>query len=193
MFNTLKTAYKKDPALKGIKAIELILYQGVWAIWFHRIAHLLYIAHIPFTPRFISQFSRFMTGIEIHPGANIGKNFFIDHGMGVVIGETVEIGDNVMLYQGVTLGGHGWWKDHKGEKRHPTLEDNVVVGVGAAILGPVTIKKNSRVGAMSIIIDDIPEDSTVVCPKGQLRQKEGCYIRYKDPCEACKKDPEYNI
>ena len=109
MFNTLKTAYKKDPALRGIKTLEVILYQGVWAIWFHRIAHALYSIKIPFIPRFISQFSRFMTGIEIHPGAKIGKNFFIDHGIGVVIGETAKIGNNVMMYHGVTLGGHGWW------------------------------------------------------------------------------------
>ena len=108
MFDAIKTAYRKDPALKGIKSLEVILYQGVHAIWLHRIAHFLYILKIPLIPRLISQISRLLTQIEIHPGAKIGKRFFIDHGAGIVIGETSEIGDDVMMYHGVTLGGHGW-------------------------------------------------------------------------------------
>ncbi|MFC2154477.1 serine O-acetyltransferase EpsC [Candidatus Altiarchaeota archaeon] len=194
MFDVFQAAFEKDPALrKGIARLEVILYPGVQAIILYRISHLLYKLGIPFIPRAISYFGRFLTGAEIHPAAKIGKRFFIDHSTGVVVGETSEIGDNVMLYQGVTLGGHGWWRDKKGEKRHPTLEDNVVIGVGAAILGPVIVKKNSRVGALSVIIDDIPENSTVVCPKGRLRVMEGAYVRYKDPCAACTKEPEWNI
>ena len=113
------------------------------------------------------------TQIEIHPGAKIGKNFFIDHGSGIVIGETAEIGDNVMMYHGVTLGGHGWWVDKKGHKRHPTIGSNVVLGVGCKILGPVTIGDNSRIGAGAIVIKDVPRDSTVVSELGKYIVKEG--------------------
>jgi serine O-acetyltransferase len=163
LLNDLKTAYKKDPALKpGIGTLEILLYQGLWAIWSHRIAHKLYKLNIPFIPRLISQIIRTITLIEIHPGAEIGHNFFIDHGAGVVIGETAEIGDNVMIYHGVTLGGHGWWVDEKSSKRHPTVEDNVVLGVGATILGPITIGKNSKIGANAIVLNDIESDSIVV-------------------------------
>ncbi|MBD3389305.1 MAG: serine O-acetyltransferase [Candidatus Altiarchaeales archaeon] len=194
MLDTVKAAYEKDPALKGgLGYVEVLLYPGVQAILLYRIAHGLHSMGVPVVPRAISYFGRFLTGAEIHPAARIGKGFFIDHATGVVIGETAEIGDNVMLYHGVTLGGHGWWRDRKGEKRHPTLEDNVTVGVGATILGPVTVKKNSKVGALAVIVDDIPEDSTVVCPKGRLRIMEGCYQRLKDPCEACSKEPEWMI
>ncbi|MFH1125857.1 MAG: serine O-acetyltransferase EpsC [Candidatus Altiarchaeota archaeon] len=194
MFEVFKTAYQKDPALKGgLAFLEVILYPGVQAIIIYRIAHFLHNISIPFIPRALSYFGRFLTGAEIHPAAKVGKNFFIDHATGVVIGETAEIGDNVMLYQGVTLGGAGWWRDKKEQKRHPTIEDNVTIGVGAAILGPVTIKKNSKIGALSVIVDDIPENSTVMCPKGRLRLMEGAYIRFKDPCEACKKEPEWLI
>lgn len=194
MLDTIKTAYLKDPALKkGIGYLEVILYPGIQAIIIYRIAHALYKLGVPFIPRALSYFGRFLTGAEIHPAAKIGRNFFIDHATGVVIGETAEIGDNVMLYQGVTLGGAGWWRDKKGQKRHPTIEDNVTIGVGAAILGPVSIKKNSRIGALSVIVDDIPENSTVMCPKGRLRVIEGAYVRFKDPCEACKKEPEWSI
>ena len=159
----LKTAYSKDPALRpGISSLEVLLYQGLWAIWVHRFAHGLHKLGLPFFPRLISQIMRTITLIEIHPGAKIGKNFFIDHGAGVVIGETVDIGDNVMMYHNVTLGGHGWWVDVKGDKRHPTIENNVVLGVGATILGPVTIGKNSKIGANTLIVNNIPEDSIVV-------------------------------
>ncbi|MFH0860727.1 MAG: serine O-acetyltransferase EpsC [Candidatus Altiarchaeota archaeon] len=194
MFEVFRTAYRKDPALRGgINYLEVIFYPGVQAIILYRVSHFLHTLGIPIIPRAISYFGRFLAGAEIHPGAKIGKNFFIDHATGVVIGETAEIGDNVMLYQGVTLGGHGWWRDKKGEKRHPTLEDNVTIGVGAAVLGPVTIKKNSKIGALSVIVDDIPENSTVVCPKGRLRVMEGAYVRFKDPCEVCAKEIEWTI
>lgn len=194
MFETIKTTYKKDPALRaGLGHLEVLFYPGVQAIVLYRIAHALHTIGVPIMPRALSYFGRFLTGAEIHPAAKIGRNFFIDHATGVVVGETAEIGDNVMLYQNVTLGGHGWWRDHKGEKRHPTIEDNVTIGVGSAILGPVTIKKNSRVGALSVIIDDIPENSTVVTHKGRLRVKEGVYVRLKDPKEVVAREPEYNI
>ena len=194
MIDTIKAAYKKDPALcAGPAVLEVIFYPGVQAIIIYRVAHALYRLRIPLIPRALSYLARFLTGAEIHPAARIGKGFFIDHATGVVIGETAVIGNNVMLYHGVTLGGHGWWRDKKGSKRHPTLEDNVIVGVGATILGPVTVKRNSRIGALSVIVDDIPEDSTVVCPKGRLRVMEGCYKRLKDPCNACEKEPEWMI
>ena len=181
MFQTIKTAYKKDPALKkGLNFLEVFLYQGVHAIWTHRIAHFLYRLDIPFIPRLISQISRFLTGIEIHPGAKIGKGFFIDHGMGVVIGETAEIGNNVMMYHGVTLGGHGWWTDKKGQKRHPTIGNNVVLGMESTVLGPVTIGKNSIIGAKSLIIKDVPPDSTVVSELGKYIKKEGKKVKQKE-------------
>lgn len=181
MIRTLKTAYQKDPALKkGINFLEVFLYQGVHAIWLHRIAHALYKLKIPFIPRLISQINRLITHIEIHPGAKIGRHFFIDHGSGVVIGETAEIGDNVMMYHGVTLGGHGWWTDKKGQKRHPTIGNNVILGVGCKILGPVTIGDNSRIGAGAIVIEDVPSNSTVVAELGKYIIKEGRKAKRKD-------------
>ena len=138
----IKTIKEKDPAAKSTLEIVL-LYQGFHALILHRLAHKLYKMKIPFLPRFISQISRFITGIEIHPGATIGKNFFIDHGMGVVIGETAIIGDNCLVYQGVTLGGTG----KECGKRHPTIGNNVTLGAGAILLGNITIGDNSNVGA----------------------------------------------
>ena len=194
MFEVFRTAYEKDPALRGgLNYLEVVFYPGVQAIILYRISHALHLLGVPVIPRAVSYFGRFLTGAEIHPGAKIGKNFFIDHATGVVIGETAEIGDNVMIFHGVTLGGHGWWRDKKGEKRHPTVEDNVTIGVGAAILGPVTIKKNSRIGALTVIIDDIPENSTVVGSKGKLRVVEGAYVRFKDPEQAAVAEPEWLI
>jgi serine O-acetyltransferase len=178
LFDDLKTAYRKDPALRnGINILEVLLYQGVWAIWMHRIAHKMWTWNIPFFPRLISQVTRVFTLIEIHPGATIGNNFFIDHGTGVVIGETTTIGDNVMIYHGVTLGGHGWWSDTKGKKRHPTIGDNVTIGVGATILGPVIIGKNSKIGANALILNDIPENSTVVSELGKFIVYEGKEVK----------------
>ncbi|MCL5773941.1 MAG: serine O-acetyltransferase [Firmicutes bacterium] len=191
MFDVFKIAYEKDPALKGgLNFLEVLFYPGVQAIIFYRIAHFLHRLHIPLIPRAISYFARFLTGAEIHPGAKIGKRFFIDHATGVVIGETAEVGNDVMLYHGVTLGGTGWWRDKKGAKRHPTIEDNVTIGVGAVVLGPVVIKKNSKIGALTLIVDDIPEGSTVVCPKGRLKIMEGGSAKYLDPCATCSKEPD---
>lgn len=166
--STIKAAYEKDPALKkGINFLEVFLYQGVWAIWMYRIAHFLYVLKIPVIPRLISQITRILTLIEIHPGARIGKSFFIDHGVGVVIGETTIIGDNVMVHHGVTLGGPGWWAISKNKKRHPTIEDNVILGVGATILGDITIGKNSKIGANALVVKDVPPDSVIVAELGK--------------------------
>ena len=181
MLRTIKTAYKKDPALKkGINFLEVFLYQGVHAIWLHRIAHFLYKLKVPFIPRLISQINRLITQIEIHPGAEIGKDFFIDHGAGIVIGESAEIGDNVMMYHNVTLGGHGWWIDKKGQKRHPTIGNNVILGVGCKILGPVKIGNNSKIGAGAIVIHDVPSNSTVVAELGKYITKAGKKVRKEE-------------
>ncbi|MBI2107580.1 serine acetyltransferase [Candidatus Woesearchaeota archaeon] len=181
MLETLRTAYHKDPALKkGINFPEVFLYQGVHAIWMHRIAHSIYSAGVPFLPRLLSQISRLLTSIEIHPGAKIGRRFFIDHGHGIVIGETAEIGDDVMMYHGVTLGGHGWWVDKKGQKRHPTIGNNVTLGVGCKILGPVTVGNNSKIGAGAIVIDDVPPNSTVVAELGKYIVRGGKKVRKEE-------------
>jgi len=164
----IKTIYEKDPAANNIFEI-ICCYPGFQALAFHRFAHKLYNWKISVLPRMISNFSRFITGIEIHPGAQIGKRFFIDHGMGVVIGETAIIGDDCLIYQGVTLGGTG--KEHG--KRHPTLKDNVVVGAGAKVLGNITLGNNARIGAGSVVISDVPDDSTVVGIPGRIVVQKG--------------------
>ena len=164
----IRTILKRDPA--AINSIEVIVtYSGLHALIFYRIAHRLKKWKIPFFPRYISQFAKFFTGIEIHPGAEIGKRFFIDHGMGVVIGETAIIGDDVLLYQGVTLGGTGWQKG----KRHPTIENNVVVGTGAKVLGNIIIGDNSYIGANAVVIKDVPPNSTVVGVPGRVTKQDG--------------------
>lgn len=152
----IRAIFRNDPAARNLA--EVLLYPGLHAIILHRLAHALYRRNIPFIPRLISQINRFLTGIEIHPGARIGRGFFIDHGMGVVIGETTEIGDWVMLYQGVTLGGTG----KQTGKRHPTVEDEVVIGVGAIVLGAITIGKGARIGGGAVVVKDVPPHSTAV-------------------------------
>ncbi len=172
--DAIDVIFEKDPACSNI--FEALLYQGLWAIFYHRIAHALYKAHIPFFPRLISQFARLMTGgIEIHPGAQIGKRFFIDHGAGVVIGETTVIGNNVMLYHQVTLGATGWWRPGPGrrQKRHPTIEDDVTIGVGAAILGSITIGRGSKIGAMALVLESVPPNSVVAAKPAELLVKGG--------------------
>ena len=159
----IKAVFEHDPAATSTLEV-LLAYPGFHARQFHRLAHALYRWHIPVLPRLISHISRFLTGIEIHPGAKIGKGFFIDHGMGVVIGETSEIGDNVTLYQGVTLGG----TSHQRAKRHPTLGNNVVVGVGAQLIGDITIGDNAKVGAGSVVITSVPANATVVGVPGRV-------------------------
>lgn len=156
----------KDPAAKSVLEI-LLLYPGFHALLCYRIANKLKKWKIPFIPRLISQIARFLTGIEIHPGATIGEKFFIDHGMGVVIGETTIIGDNVLVYQGVTLGGTG--KDTG--KRHPTIGDRVTIGAGAKVLGNIIVGSDSNIGAGSVVIDDVPEHSTVVGVPGRITRQ----------------------
>ncbi len=168
IIDDIKVVFDRDPAAKNIFEV-IFMYPGLHAIINHRIAHFLWNLKIPILPRMISAFNRFLTGIDIHPGAQIGKRFFIDHGMGVVIGETTIIGDNVLLYQGVTLGGTG---KEKG-KRHPTLGNDIVVGSGAKILGNITIGNNVKVGAGSVVIKNVPDNCTAVgVPARIVRQGE---------------------
>ncbi len=175
MFKTLRNdidvVFDQDPAARS--RLEVIFtYSGLHAIWCHRLAHWFWKKRMFFLARFISQVSRFVTGIEIHPGAVIGQRLFIDHGMGVVIGETCEIGDNVTIYQGVTLGGTG---KEKG-KRHPTIEDNVLIASGAKVLGSMTIGKNSRIGAGSVVLKEVPPNSTVVGIPGRVVMQDGVKV-----------------
>jgi serine O-acetyltransferase len=159
----IKAAFEHDPA--AVSTLEILLaYPGFHARQYHRLAHTLFKWRVPVLPRLISHCSRFFTGIEIHPGATIGEGFFVDHGMGVVIGETSVIGDNVTLYQGVTLGG----TSQQHVKRHPTLGNNVVVGVGAQVIGDITIGDNAKVGAGSVVIDSVPPNATVVGVPGRV-------------------------
>ena len=164
MNNFLESIINRDPAAKS-KLGVILTYPGVKAVFFHRIANFFSVAKLDLIARIISQFSRFLTGIEIHPKAKIGKNLFIDHGMGVVIGETSEIGDNVTIYHMVTLGGISPSinsNDQRGSKRHPTLMDNVVVGSGAQVLGPVIVGKNAKIGANAVVTKDVPEKAVMV-------------------------------
>ena len=159
----VKAAYQHDPA--AVNVLEVLLaYPGFHARQFHRVTHTLWGWHIPLLPRLLSHLTRFLTGIEIHPGARIGEGFFIDHGMGVVIGETSEIGNDVTLHQGVTLGGTSTQR----VKRHPTLKDNVMVGVGAQLIGDITIGENSKVGAGSVVLNPVPPNATVVGVPGRV-------------------------
>jgi serine O-acetyltransferase len=163
-------ARSRDPAARGVSSTEIVAtWPGVHALLAHRIAHALYAAAIPLLPRMIAALARAVTGIEIHPAARIGTGFFIDHGMGVVIGETAEIGDDVTLYQGVTLGGTGFATG----KRHPTIQDNVTIGSGAKLLGPITVGHGSKIGANSVVIHDVPPHSTVVGNPGHPVRVEG--------------------
>jgi serine O-acetyltransferase len=155
----LAAAQARDPAAHDVGRLEILLtYGGVQALLSHRIAHALHQSGVPIAPRFLANLTKVITGVEIHPAARIGTGLFIDHGAGVVIGETAEIGDNVTLYQGVTLGGTGF----EGGKRHPTVGDDVVVGSGAKLLGPVAVGDRAKIGANSVVIHDVPPDSTVV-------------------------------
>lgn len=174
----------RDPAPRS--RWEILLYPGVWALGFHRIAHWLFEARMYFLARFVNHFSRLLTAIDIHPGAKIGKNFFIDHGF-TVIGETVEIGDNVTIYQCVTLGGTNP-TNGKGGKRHPTLQDNVIIGSGAQIIGPIVVGERARVGANAVVTDDVPAGATMIGLKARstlvpaeewLRE----FIPYGTPCD----------
>ncbi len=175
MLKTLRADFSiifdRDPAARNWLEV-LFCYPGLQALVFHRIAHWLYLVGIPFIPRLISHMARFFTGIEIHPGATIGKSVFIDHGMGVVIGETAIIGDFALIYQGVTLGGTG----KESGKRHPTIGENVVVGAGAKVLGNLQIGNNVRIGAGSVVLRDVPSDCTVVGIPGRIVYRSGVRV-----------------
>jgi serine O-acetyltransferase len=166
----VRAAQERDPAARGVGPAEVFaIWPGVHAVFAHRIAHALFDAGVPVLPRAIAGFSRALTGIEIHPAASIGSGFFIDHGMGVVIGETASIGNDVTLYQGVTLGGTGF----AAGKRHPSVEDNVTIGSGAKLLGPITIGHGSKIGANTVVIHDVPANSTVVGNPGHPVRIDG--------------------
>ena len=179
MFSTLvadfRIIFERDPAARNWLEV-LFCYPGLQALVFHRLAHRLYCLKIPLIPRLISYVGRFITGIEIHPGAVIGRGFFIDHGMGVVIGETAIVGDYALIYQGVTLGGTG----KESGKRHPTLGNNVVVGAGAKVLGNIEIGNNVRIGAGSVVLRNVPSDCTVVGVPGRIIYRSGVRV---DPLE----------
>ncbi len=168
----IKSVMERDPAARS-KAEVFFLYPGVHAVFWHRVAHFFFRHSMKFTARFISQISRFFTGIEIHPGAVIGRGLFIDHGMGVVIGETAVIGDNCTIYQGVTLGGTGTEKG----KRHPTLGSNVMVGCGAKILGPFTVGDNSKIAAGAVVLSEVPPNSTCVGVPARIVKLEGVRVK----------------
>ncbi len=172
----VSTVLERDPAARSRLEVYLC-YSGLHAVWFHRINHWLWNHKFFLLARWLSQVARLLTGIEIHPGAVIGRRVFIDHGLGVVIGETAAVGDDVTLYQGVTLGGTG--KEHG--KRHPTLLENVVVGGGAKILGNITVGRNCRIGAGSVVLRNVPDDSTVVGVPGHIIFREGKRVVITDP------------
>lgn len=163
-------AHQRDPAARGVSSVEILSsWPGVHAVISHRVAHLLFEAGVPVAPRSIAYLSRTITGVEIHPAANIGKGLLIDHGSGVVIGETAQIGDDVTIYQGVTLGGTGFATG----KRHPTLGDQVTVGSGARLLGPIEVGRGAKIGANSVVITDVPADATVVGNPGHVVRVDG--------------------
>ncbi|WKD61923.1 Serine acetyltransferase [Corynebacterium ciconiae DSM 44920] len=166
MREDLQNAREHDPAARG-DVENALVYSGLHAIWMHRVAHALWVRQCRGPARVLAQFARFLTGVEIHPGATIGRRFFIDHGMGIVIGETAEIGDGVMLYHGVTLGGQVLTQT----KRHPTLEDDVVVGAGAKVLGPITIGAGSAIGANAVVTKDVPPKHIAVGVPAKMRPR----------------------
>jgi serine O-acetyltransferase len=179
----LNSIAARDPAPRS--RWELLLYPGVWALGFHRVAHRLFRMRLYFLARFVNHFSRFLTAIDIHPGAKIGRNFFIDHGF-VVIGETAEIGDDVTIYQGATLGGTNPTSG-QGGKRHPTIGDGVIISLGAAILGPITVGDRARIGANAVVTKDVPEGATMVgIPAKQtpveVRPETQNFVPYGTPC-----------
>lgn len=173
MLEDVRTACRKDPALHGAHVVEVALYPGLWAIWIHRVAHRLWSAGIPLLPRLLSEIARRATGIEIHPGAHLGRRVFIDHGAGIVIGETAEVGDDCVLYHGVTLGARGWWVDAKGAKRHPTVGRNVTLAVGCSVLGAVVVGDGARIGPNAVVLDDVPAGCVVVAPPSRCVRMSG--------------------
>ena len=190
MFRSIRSDFaiikERDPAAKGVWEI-IFCYPGFQALSIHRLSHRLWNYNLPLIPRLLSHITRFMTGIEIHPGAKIGKGVFIDHGMGVVIGETSEIGDRCLLYQGVTLGGTG----KESGKRHPTLEANVVVGAGAKVLGGIYVGTNTRIGAGSVVVKNVASNSTVVGIPGRIVHQSG--VKINPLAHSALPDTEANV
>lgn len=188
MFDTFRSdwraVFERDPAARN--GFEVLTYPGLHAVTWYRLANRFWKWNFKFLARLISQFTRFFTGIEIHPGATIGKGFFIDHGMGVVIGETAEIGDNVLIYHGVTLGGVSLEK----KKRHPTIGNNVVIATGAKVLGAITIGDNARIGANAVVLKDVPPDSTVVGIPGRVVVQNGKRVEPEPLTHGRGLDPE---
>ena len=178
----IQSVLERDPAARSTVEV-LLCYPGLWAVWFHRVSHPLYRAHLYLPARLLSQLARFLTGVDIHPGALLGRRLFIDHATGVVIGETAIVGSDVTLYQGVTLGGTG--KQHG--KRHPTVCDGVFIGNNANILGNITVGENSRVGAGSVVLSDVPPNSTVVGVPAHIVYRAGQRVLITDPHDI--KDP----
>ncbi|HEX5739919.1 MAG TPA: serine O-acetyltransferase EpsC [Pilimelia sp.] len=162
MLSDLRAVRRRDPALSRARALEVLLYPGVWAVWSHRLAHRLHRWRLPLLPRALAQLTRAVTGVEIHPGAVLGRRLFIDHGHGVVIGETARVGDDVTLYHRVTLGARGG--EPPGARRHPVVGDGVVIGAGASVLGPVTVGAGARIGAHSLVTYDVPPGGRVRAP-----------------------------
>lgn len=171
----IQTIFRKDPAARNL--LEVFTYAGLWAVLNHRVAHALWRRNAKTAARWLSQYSRLTTGIEIHPGATIGRRFFIDHGMGVVIGETAVIGDDVLMYHNVTLGGTSLEKT----KRHPTIGDNVLIGMGAKILGNITVGPNARIGANAVVTRDVPADATAVGIPARIVKRGGVYVSPAPP------------
>ncbi|MBI1920853.1 MAG: serine O-acetyltransferase [Geobacter sp.] len=185
MREDIQSVFERDPAARSAFEV-LFCYPGLHAVWFHRVAHWFWTRNCHFAGRLISHLGRFFTGIEIHPGATIGRRFFIDHGMGVVIGETAEIGDNVTMYHGVTLGGVSLEK----VKRHPTIEDNVVIGSGAKVLGPFTVGKGSKIGSNSVVVKEVPAHATVVGIPGRIVMMADTPLEKADVEHGKLPDPE---
>jgi len=183
----IRTVFSKDPAARS-KGEVVLCYPGLHAIWAHRIAHILWIRGMKLSARFLSHLSRFLTGIEIHPGATIGKRCFIDHGMGVVIGETAEVGDDVLIYMGVVLGGTAL----SNVKRHPTIGNNVVIGSGASVLGAITIGDGAKIGAGAVVVRSVPAGATVVGVPGRIAGPE-CVPQLADPGQTVMPDPMLRV
>ncbi len=183
----IQTVFAKDPAARSILEV-ITCYPGLHAVWLHRLSHFLWMHNLFFLARLTSHLSRFLTGVEIHPGAKIGKRFFIDHGMGVVIGETAEVGDDVLMYMGTVLGGTSLDK----VKRHPTIEDGVVIGAGSILLGPIIVGKGAKIGAGSVVVRSVPEGATVVGVPGRIAEPE-CPVTATDLNYANLPDPMLRV
>jgi serine O-acetyltransferase len=183
----IQTVFAKDPAARSVLEV-ITCYPGLHAVWLHRISHILWMHNLFFLARLTSHLSRFLTGVEIHPGAKIGKRFFIDHGMGVVIGETAEVGDDVLMYMGTVLGGTSLDK----VKRHPTIDDGVVIGAGSILLGPIVVGKGAKIGAGSVVVRSVPAGATVVGVPGRIAEPE-CLVTATDLNYANLPDPMLRV